>query len=111
MARTLKGTKAFYHMFLFIAFFSWEVPAILQVPHISFPSYHQKYLLRQQRDILQSLKLSDADLVTSHTACRLNGFCGGYGTLDQLETELPGFKLDPKVEERVKKIVSRGRMH
>ncbi len=74
-------------------------------------SYHQKYLLRQQRDILKALKLSDAELITSHIACRLNGFCGGYGTLEQLEAELPGFKLGPETEERLRKIVSRGQFH
>jgi len=83
----------------------------LPSPSLSIASYHQKYLLRQQRDVLQALNLSDADLITSHAACRLNGFCGGYGTLDQLEVELPNFKLKQQVEERLKKIVSRGQMH
>ena len=74
-------------------------------------SYHQKYLLRQQRDILQSLNLSDKELITSHVACRLNGYCGGYGTLQELEKEMPGFKLPANVQERVKGVVARGRFH
>lgn len=74
-------------------------------------SYHQKYLLRQQRDILKALDLSDAEVITSHVACRLNGYCGGYGTVAELEKEMPGFKLPEKVQERVRGVVARGRFH
>jgi peptide-methionine (S)-S-oxide reductase len=70
--------------------------------------YHQKYLLRQQRDILQALNLTDADLITSHEACKLNGYCGGYGKMENLEKELPTFNLSPKIQERVKNLLSRG---
>lgn len=74
-------------------------------------SYHQKYLLRQQRDILKDLGLTDAELIKSHAACRLNGFCGGYGNKDQVEKELPTFNLSERAQERVKSIVSRGSFH
>lgn len=73
--------------------------------------YHQKYLLRQQRDICNGLNLSDADLITSHMACRLNGYCGGYGNSAELEKELPAFKLSKQLEDRVRGVVSRGRFH
>jgi len=55
--------------------------------------------------------LSDAELITSHIACRLNGYCGGYGSLAELEKELPFFKLPERTQERVKGIVARGRLH
>lgn len=74
-------------------------------------SYHQKYLLRQQRDILQALNLSDEELISSHTACRLNGYCGGYGKSEQLEKELPLFNLPPRAQERVRAIVARGSLY
>ncbi len=58
---------------------------------------------------MQALKMSDAELITSHVACRLNGYCGGYGSMASLEKELPSFKLSPDIQGRVKGIVSRGR--
>lgn len=82
--------------------------------HHSLPlmySYHQKYLLRQQRDILQALKLTDKELITSHAAARLNGYCGGNGTLEQLEKELERFGLPPTIQDRVRRLVSRGSFH
>ena len=74
-------------------------------------SYHQKYLLRQQRDVLRGLNLTDEELINSHTAARLNGYCGGHGTLQNLEKELPSFNLPPDVQERVRQLVSRGSFH
>lgn len=74
-------------------------------------SYHQKYLLRQQKDVLQALGLSDAELVTSHAAARLNGYCGGNGTLADLDKEMPRFGLPPDTQDRVKRLVSRGTFH
>lgn len=73
--------------------------------------YHQKYLLRQQRDILTALNISEAELITSHVACRLNGYCGGYGASSDLEKELPAFKLPEQVEDRVRGVVARGRFN
>ena len=74
-------------------------------------SYHQKYLLRQQRDILRELNLTESELITSYTACRLNGYCGGYGTVRAFDEEAPSFKLSPSAQERVRKIVARGSLH
>ena len=79
--------------------------------HMYTNSYHQKYLLRQQRNILRELNLSEAELITSHTACRLNGYCGGYGSLSEFDREAQSFKLSSNTQERVRKIVSRGAMH
>ena len=74
-------------------------------------SYHQKYLLRQQRDILSALNMSDEEIITSHVACRINGYCGGYGKLQELEKEFQLFNLPPRVEERLRGIVSRGSLY
>lgn len=73
--------------------------------------YHQKYLLRQQRDILRELNLSEAELITSYAACRLNGYCGGYGSVTNFDKESKLFKLSPSALERARKIVARGSMH
>ena len=71
-------------------------------------SYHQKYLLRQQRDILQALNLSDEELIRSHAACRLNGYCGGYGKLTELEKELPRFNISTDAQQRVRILTQKG---
>ncbi|OWF39648.1 Peptide methionine sulfoxide reductase [Mizuhopecten yessoensis] len=47
--------------------------------------YHQKYMLRQHKDFLNKLNLSDEDIVTSHVAARLNGYVGGFGSLEQFD--------------------------
>ena len=79
--------------------------------HSLLSRYHQKYLLRQQRDILKALNLTDEELVTSHAAARLNGYCGGYGSKVELEKELPSFNLPTNIQDRVRNIVARGSMH
>ena len=79
------------------------LPFLSRLPH----SYHQKYLLRQQRDVLSALNLPDKDLVTSHVAARLNGYCGGYGSLEALEEEMPKFNLPENIQKRVRGIMSR----
>ena len=48
--------------------------------YCSIYSYHQKYILRQHAHIVEKLGLTDAELIKSKAACRLNGYLGGYGT-------------------------------
>lgn len=71
-------------------------------------SYHQKYLLRQQRDVLDALGLTDEQLINSNAATRLNGYVGGHGNIATLEKELLSFKLPDKIQERVRRLVDRG---
>lgn len=81
-------------------------------PRLPSPrSYHQKYLLRQQRGILDKLGLSDDDIKKSHVCCRLNGYCGGYGSAQALEKEISQFGLEDSDKERIRGIVARGRHH
>ena len=39
-------------------------------------------MLRQDRALLSSLKLSDAELIKSTVAAKLNGYVRGFGTLE-----------------------------
>ena len=71
-------------------------------------SYHQKHFLRQQQDVLQALNLLDEELIRSHAACRLNGYCGGYGKLDELEKELPQFNLSADAQQKVRMLTQKG---
>lgn len=64
--------------------------------------YHQKYLLRQHRGLVRGLGLSDAELIKSFTACRLNGYVGGYGNLDTFEKDLPLLGLTKEQEDYVR---------
>ena len=74
-------------------------------------SYHQKYLLRQNNGIFRALKLSDKELIKSTTAARMNGYCGGFGKLADLEKEIDSFGLDQKTEQELRRIVGRGTHH
>ena len=48
-------------------------------------SYHQKYMLRSHRTLLQSLRLSEREILKSHIAAKLNGYVGGFGNLSDFE--------------------------
>ena len=58
--------------------------------------YHQKYSLRFAPAIFRELNAmypAIRDLVNSTAAARINGFLDGYGTLADLQEQLPGFGL------------------
>ena len=44
-------------------------------------------MLRQHRNLLSSLNLSAKDMLSGHIATRLNGYVGGFGTVQNLEEE------------------------
>ena len=72
--------------------------------------YHQKYLLRSERNILRefsALYPAERDLVDSTAAARINGYLDGYGTLAELKAALPGFGLSPQAGNRLAEIVKR----
>lgn len=105
---TLLSISLLQHKFIFVHQGNCLSLSLAKLFHSLVSSYHQKYLLRQQREILKGLGLSDKELITSHAACRLNGYCGGYGKLEELEKELPRFNISSDVAERVRVITSRG---
>ncbi|MEJ2070425.1 MAG: peptide-methionine (S)-S-oxide reductase [Syntrophobacterales bacterium] len=60
--------------------------------------YHQKYYLRQVPGLWRELSRIYPDLpslVNSTVAARMNGYVAGYGSVSQLEEELPGLGLSP----------------
>jgi len=66
--------------------------------------YHQKYYLKNFPDILEELARIYPDtnsLINSTAAARINGYAGGYGTIEQLETELKSFGLSASGEKRL----------
>eukprot|EP00916_Digyalum_oweni_P025955 GHVL01042731.1.p1 GENE.GHVL01042731.1~~GHVL01042731.1.p1 ORF type:complete len:151 (+),score=16.27 GHVL01042731.1:269-721(+) len=70
--------------------------------------YHQKYMLRQDTQLLSALKLSDAELIKSTTATKLNGYVKGFGSLEHFEADKKTFDLSPHVLDHLhKKVKSR----
>ena len=63
--------------------------------------------MRQQRDILQALGIPDEKMIKSHVACRINGYCGGNGTAEDLENEPFFTQLPQRVQDRLKILASR----
>jgi peptide-methionine (S)-S-oxide reductase len=72
--------------------------------------YHQKYRLRLERELLREFTAIyplERDFVDSTAVARVNGYLDGYGTLADLQAELPGLGLSPKAGERLAAIVSK----
>ena len=72
--------------------------------------YHQKYLLRSERDLLRELSTiypKEKDFVNSTAAARINGYLDGYGTLAELQEDLPGLGLSAEATKRLTTIVSK----
>jgi peptide-methionine (S)-S-oxide reductase len=73
--------------------------------------YHQKHALRSERDIFlrefMAIYPSELDFVNSTAVARVNGFLDGYGTLAELQAELPGLGLSPQAGRRLADMVSK----
>ncbi len=70
--------------------------------------YHQKYRLRSERDLMtefSAMYSSTEDFVNSTAAARVNGYLDGYGTLEDLMDELPGFGLSQTANKKLIEIV------
>ncbi len=66
--------------------------------------YHQKYYLRQASGLWRELSGFYPDLknlVNSTAAARMNGYVAGYGSVVQLEEELPGLGLSPEAGQQL----------
>lgn len=72
--------------------------------------YHQKYGLRQERDLVRELSAiypKETDFTDSTAAARINAYLDGYGTLNELQEELPGFGLSPQAGKELTTVVSK----
>ena len=71
-------------------------------------TYHQKYRLQQHPDLLQEFQAMypvAKDFIDSTAAARVNGYLSGYGSVEQLETELSGLGLSARGSEKLKQTV------
>ena len=70
--------------------------------------YHQKYRLQSVPELLaefQAIYPDNGDLVDSTAAARVNGYVGGYGSLEQLEAEMGELGLSPAGQQKLREIV------
>lgn len=72
--------------------------------------YHQKFLLQKHGALLSSMDVEPGDdLIRSHAAARLNGYVGGYGSLEQFETEWEKLGFTNQMAEYVKNVIGTSR--
>ncbi len=73
--------------------------------------YHQKYYLTSEPDLLGDLRAiypNIHDFISSTAAARVNGYVGGYGTLETLEQELDSLGLSEAGRNKLLDIANRG---
>ena len=73
-------------------------------------NYHQKHRLRSDRDLMRELNAMyplQEDFMNSTTAARINGYLYGYGSMEDLKKEFPGFGLSPAAEKKLVEVVKR----
>jgi len=56
-------------------------------------------------------RFTDRELVTSHVAAKVNGYIGGYGTLQQFERDSVNWQLSEAQNDALKKVIARGGVH
>jgi len=59
---------------------------------------HQKYKLQRQQKLLQEFEAMYPDfeaIINAPAAARVNGYLGGYGSIETLEEEIGKFGLSP----------------
>jgi len=79
-------------------------------PFYDAEDYHQKYLLQKHGALLCGMEVDPGqELIRSHAAARLNGYVGGYGTLEQFEAEWRPLGLTEQMAEYVKTVLRSGR--
>ena len=70
-------------------------------------SYHQKYRLRGNRDLMQEFSAAypnDEDFVNSTAAARVNGYLGGHGSCEQFGAKVDDLGLSLKGQEKLERI-------
>lgn len=71
--------------------------------------YHQKYRLRSVRDIMAEFSAMyplDEEFVNSTAAARVNGYLGGYGSVEVVKSEIADMGLSPDANRRLLEMVA-----
>ena len=81
------------------------------LPYTGFTAaedYHQKFHLRDEYALIEEFRQiypQTRDFVASTAAARVNGYLGGYGTLEELKKELESYGLSEAGKTRLIEIV------
>ena len=70
--------------------------------------YHQKFYLRQNRELEQELKAiypALAEFTNSTAATKLNAYLGGHGTRKKLDKEIDDFGLSADGKKKLRELV------
>jgi peptide-methionine (S)-S-oxide reductase len=73
--------------------------------------YHQKHYLTSESDLVNELREIYPDIhdfIASTAAARLNGYIGGFGTLESLEKNLDSFGLSKMGKIKLLEITKKG---
>ncbi|CAN7941293.1 unnamed protein product [Ixodes hexagonus] len=71
--------------------------------------YHQKYRLQRHTALYKSLQESGMkDITKSHVAARLNGYVGGFGTLEAFEAEWQQLGLSSEQANAIRALIRKG---
>lgn len=70
--------------------------------------YHQKYILQKHPRLLNMLDMDPSDLVESTVAARLNGYLGGYGSIEAFDEEAEHLGLSLKEQEYIRRVMKTG---
>lgn len=69
--------------------------------------YHQKYQLRQHRQLMTEFKAfysRNIDFVNSTAAARVNGYVGGHGTSEEIRVSIESLGLSTAGQKRLLEI-------
>jgi peptide-methionine (S)-S-oxide reductase len=73
--------------------------------------YHQKYLLRHDRELMKDFNAiypAIEDFVASTAAARINGYLGGYGSLETLQKDINSYGLSETGKNKLLEIANKG---
>ena len=72
--------------------------------------YHQKYMLKSHRSLtreMENLYPQHVDFVNSTAVTRLNGYAGGYGTMQQWSSDMDQLGLSPAGKKEMASLIGR----
>ncbi len=71
--------------------------------------YHQKYRLRNQPDLMEEFTRTypdERDFINSTAAARINGFLYGYGSAEEVDSEIDRLGLPPEMARKLHEYVN-----
>jgi len=74
-------------------------------------NYHQKYLLRSYPLLFRLFGFDDRSLIDGHVAAKVNGYIGGYGSLEQFERDSAVWQLNEQQSTALRTVIARGGVH